>query len=158
MRILMQDHGRWADTGDHAFQAVVAVFRETGELVYTTRGSTFPNPFDPNDRERRLTDAYGCLAPGRYRWQYHPEGHQGEPGLILNANGRCQAAFPNPNQDGQLYLDYVHIHSAWSDTWRGSAGCPTIIQTAWQKLLQVVEGQDGFVDIEHTQAPVQRAA
>jgi len=148
MNIIFREYGRWTDTGERTFRAVISVLGDAQQLLWTGIGSTFPNPFDPDNPDIQTTEAYGCLAAGVYSWEYRDDAHNGEPGLNINNNALLDAIAKNPNQNGQPVIDHVDIHAAWNDVWRGSAGCPTVVKPQWDHFLEIVRvGQHGSLEI-----------
>ncbi len=100
-----------------------------GEVAVAVPASTWPNP----------TNASPGIAEGDYEGTYSPTGHHNSvPGVQIEDNGPVETLGPNPNQDGENYADYIHIHAGASVTNRGSAGCPTIspayADQAWNAL------------------------
>lgn len=120
-RILYREHGRWSEPG---YQADVSIF-DSGGLLGDFKGSTWPNPHDPHEPERQLSDAYGAIAPGIYKARFSRTAHHGEPGFILHNDAFVPTIAPNPNQDGQPHADMIHAHCGQNLLWRGSAACLT---------------------------------
>jgi len=150
MKIIFREYGNWEDQGDRSFRAVVSVFDDAGVPIYTCAGSTYPNPHKPKDANIRTIDAYGCVRSGVYAWKYGDQAHNGEPAININNNQPIDTIAPNPNQGGKLFADHVDIHSAWSETWRGSAGCLTIRKSAWHSFLDIIEGHCGELELNRT--------
>ena len=142
MNILLWEHGHWSDTGRDSYQADVFVWDGT---IAQYRGSTWPNPADPDAWGRKREAAYGCLDVGRYWWEYSDTAHNGQPGIAIALNGPLVALTNNPNQEGRQYVDHIDLHSGSTATWRGSAGCPTIHPQDWGVFLNQVQGQQGLL-------------
>lgn len=147
MKIRITEYGNWEDVGDRLFRAVIVVFDDAGVPIWTGIGSTWPNPFDPDNPDRKTTDAYGCIRSGIYHWEYGDDAHNGEPGLNINNNQPIDAIARNPNQGGRLFLDHVDMHRAWNDTWRGSGGCLTVHVDDWDDFLAAVKNHCGELEL-----------
>jgi len=103
---------------------------------------TFPNHRAPKSKGGGLWSAhYGCLALGEYDGRVVNHRKYGKC-VLLNRGGRCASETPNPRHNGALYLAEVFIHSWHTETWPGSAGCPTVPRLWWpcfQSLLVLDE-------------------
>ncbi len=54
----------------------------------------------------------------------------------------------NPHQGGRYVADHIDLHDAWSNTWRGSHGCLTVMKGCWDKMLAYFnEGDEGNLEI-----------
>jgi len=141
IKIKFIEYGKWNWLG---YQAVIQLIDlDKDRILETLLGSTWPNPFDPTNRDRRMEKANAAICPGIYQYQFSKYAHNGETGFNINDNGRIPTICRNPNQGGEEYADHVDIHSGYKDGpdgffenrqetgWRGSNACLTIKPICW---------------------------
>ncbi len=129
------------DTGQRnapTYGAKITVIGDNGKIV-EVRGSTWPNPNNPSPG----------IAEGAYDAIYSSTGHKGiTNGIRLENGGEIPTLAPNPAQDNQDYATGINIHSGYSSTNRGSAGCITIDPKQALKVWSILqEGETGSVTI-----------
>ena len=140
------------------FGDVFNVFAGTSEKLGTYEGSGSPNAFKvlgqddlpkfkPEQifRNVKIGDAvypyivmqdsvYGKLAPGTYNGQVVM--HVKYSKCILINNG---LVVPSTNQrrkyDWRWEMKEIFIHPSETDTWRGSAGCPTVKRSQYPQFI-----------------------
>jgi len=92
-------------------------------------GSSVPNYQVPNKADRPNLEEYPVICGGQYLGNYSATGHkQSVPAIVFEDNGPIpiyQSENPRFPKQGP-FATYIHIHEAYSDSWRGSAGCPTL--------------------------------
>jgi hypothetical protein len=106
-------------------RAIMIVVNREG-TVGAWQGSTLPK-----DPEKYATIAETETGkPLRMTKGMHYGSKAKYEAIIFNDNDPVATTVPNPNEDSKyfgLYLaDHIHLHSAFSDTNTGSAGCQTI--------------------------------
>jgi len=117
------------------YGGTITIIPDSGPTI-TIPGSSWPNPTNPSPG----------VAPGTYPATYNPTGHHGGPGIVLNGNGQIPTLGPNPNQNGNPFADYIHLHPGDSSTNRGSAGCITT-QPGTNPFQYLTPGETGTVQI-----------
>ena len=129
------------DTGERngpTYGAKIKVIGDNGKVA-EVRGSTWPNPNNPSPG----------VAEGTYDAIYSSTGHKGiTNGVRLENGGKIPTLGPNPYQDDQDYATGINIHSGYSSTNRGSAGCITIDPQQGHKVWSVLQnGETGTVTV-----------
>jgi RHS repeat-associated protein len=121
------------------YGAKIKVIGENGKFT-EVRGSTWPNPNNPSPG----------IAEGPYDATYSTTGHKGiTNGIRLEDGGEIPTLGPNPAQGNQEYATGINIHSGYSNTNRGSAGCITIDPKQAYKVWSVLQnGETGTVTID----------
>ena len=128
------------------YGATITITSNNGRTV-TAFGSSWPNPTNPNPG----------VAQGTYEAIYSPIGHRGrEPGVRLENGGPVPTLVPNPLQNNQSFATGINIHSGYSATCRGSAGCITINPDQANQVWEILEpGETGNVTIIRDTSPCQ---
>jgi hypothetical protein len=68
--------------------------------------------------------------------------------ILLNEGGNIRSENPNPRHGGARIIREAFVHKAQSDTWAGSAGCPTTPPVHWASLERhLTEGDFVWVQI-----------
>jgi len=133
-------------TSHKVYDQKVVVFSADGTKLGSFNGSSTPNPFKPKNSNIKGTDAYPFVKAGTYNIKLGS--HRGKPALVVNGNVNVPTTALNPNFPNQgSFANYIHVHWGYSNTWKGSAGCPTIGPTEWKKFLSVIPSGDGFIII-----------
>ena len=108
--------------------------------VYHCR--TSPNPWRPSDGTP-WWQAYGMVAAGSYQGQVEPHDRFGKC-VLINSGKAIPSAYPNPYHNGGMIITEIFIHEAnpggKSNTWPGSAGCPTVPRSHWPALVKALPG------------------
>lgn len=133
-KLLFHEKGKWSESG---YNADVILFIE-GEAETQFQGSTWPNPIKPRTN-LKLSDAYGAIQEGKYTAQFGRHAHNNRPGFNIENNSEIPTLNPNPNQNGRMVADHVDIHQGYSDSWRGSAACLTIMPFYWEDFIAAFE-------------------
>lgn len=158
IKIKFIEYGRWRWMG---YQAIIQLIDlEQDKILETLLGSTWPNPFDSRNRDKRLEKAAAAISAGIYEYQYSKSAHNGGPGFNINDNGRIPTICNNPNQGGAMYADHVDIHIGYKDGpdaffenrnetgWRGSYACLTVKPVCWPTMqLYFSEGARGPLEV-----------
>jgi len=120
------------------YSATINVTGDSGASV-TVSGSTWPNP----------ENASPGIAPGTYDATYSTTGHKGiTNGVRLENGGEVPTLGPNPAQNNNDYATGVNIHTGYSETNRGSAGCITINPQEASSVWNIIHnGETGTVTI-----------
>jgi len=123
------------------YGGTITVTGNNGQSV-TVSGSSWPNPTNPSPG----------IASGTYSAVYSPTGHQGtSPGVRLKNGSTVPTLGPNPAQNNQSFATGVNIHSGYSSTCRGSAGCITISPGQANKVWDILQpGETGTVSVNRT--------
>lgn len=112
----------------HPYQQIMMVTSPLTVLGYFI-GSTVPNPQIPNKEDRPNLDEYPILCGGQYSGHYSATGHkQSRPAIVIENNNPVpvyQGGNPRYPNQGKT-ATHIHIHEGYSESWRGSAGCPTL--------------------------------
>ena len=112
------------------YGATINVTGDNGQSV-SVSGSTWPNPNNPSPG----------IATGTYDAIYSETGHKGiTNGVRLENGGQIPTLGPNPAQNNQDYATGVNIHSGYSSTNRGSAGCITIDPQQSSLVWNILQG------------------
>lgn len=125
---------------------------ETSKIIDAFIGSTYPNPLNPKKPELKLRYAYPIIKAGIYRYKFSLTAHNGKPGFDINNNEKIPTIYMNPNPKSkyfkQYFADHVDLHSAWSDIWRGSGACTTVMKGCWKKMRSHFnDGDEGDIEI-----------
>lgn len=107
-------------------------------LLYHDAARCSPNPRKPWIKGGTpWRDAYGFVRPGKYRYECinHNWGKKYGKCLLIEDGGQVLTRYPNVNHGGAYMLKGVFVHKGWSNTWPGSAGCPTIPPARWKAFL-----------------------
>ena len=125
---------------------------ETSKIIDVFIGSTYPNPFNSKKRELKLQDAYPLIVADTYRYKFGLTAHNKKIGFDINNNKKIPTVYPNPNPKskyyGQYFANHVDAHEAWSDTWRGSHACLTVMLSCWEKMISYFsDGDKGNLEI-----------
>ena len=123
------------------YGGTITVTGNNGQSV-TVSGSSWPNPTNSNPG----------IASGAYDAVYSPTGHQGRfPGVRLENGNAIPTLGPNASQNNQSFATGINIHSGYSSTCRGSAGCITIAPDQAKQAWDVLKsGETGTVKISRT--------
>lgn len=98
--------------------------REIGRIA----GATAPNPLIPGQPDRPNLSEYPIVAPGTYLGVFDPDRHHGRPCIALNDDGPVWILQDvNPRTGAERTAVGIRIHEGYSTSWRGSAGCMTLI-------------------------------
>jgi len=116
------------------------------DMLHCGPASCCPNPFRPSDH-KSWDKTYGYIALGTYAWELWNSDKYGDC-ILINQGGRCESRIPNINHNNELWSDELLIHSGWSDSWRGSAGCITIPPKNWDNFISNFDtGDKGVLTI-----------
>ena len=162
LEIKIIEYGKWSGV---TFGAVIQLICSDDDIAYsnipfieapiiigTFIGSSYPNPFKPTNRALKLRYAYPIIKAGIYRYKFSLTAHNGKPGFDINDNEKISTMYLNPNKNskyyGKYFADHVDLHQAWSDDWRGSGGCLTVMQNCWEQMLSYfTDGNTGNISI-----------
>jgi len=125
---------------------------EIPTIIDTFVGSTYPNPFKPTNQVLKLRYAYPIIKAGIYRYKFSLTAHNGEPGFDINDNEKIPTMYLNPNKKskyyGKYFADHVDLHQAYSNTWRGSGACITVMPSCWEQMVSYFRnGDEGNISI-----------
>jgi len=148
-----RNSGKWGvrferkgTTTHKAYDQKVIVFSSNGTILGVFKGSSTPNPYKPKDSSIKGTKAYPYIKAGTYSVKHGL--HKGKAALVVNANANVPTTDKNPNFPTQgNFANYIHVHWGYSNTWKGSAGCPTIDPTEWKKFISIIPTGQGVVII-----------
>ena len=108
----------------------------------------------PNHRQPRRTgggpwfEMYGRIDRGIWPYECIEHPNYGKC-LLINRADKVASRVANPNHNGNYYLTEIFVHSGYSDTWRGSAGCPVIHPADWDSFMRYFEvGEKGNFSVE----------
>jgi len=133
-------------TGDGTYNQSVTVTAGEGHLIGEFEGSSSPNPSLLSDPSVTGTDAYPQIESGSYSTTHGT--HKGSPALVLNNNGNVPTTTENPRYPSQgANATFIHVHSGYSSTSRGSAGCPTIEPSDWDNFINSIPSGSGTVTV-----------
>ena len=146
--------GKWglrfepAGTSGHpVYNQRVVLFEEDGDVLGVFQGSSAPNPFKSKDPSIKGTDAYPQIKKGFYK--LNKGLHKGQPALVVNNNLNVPTTTLNPNYPEQgANARFIHVHWGQKSSWKGSAGCPTILPTEWKSFLSKVPDGEGILVIQ----------
>lgn len=129
-------------TTDPVYDQVVTLYDQNGNVIGFYQGSSSPNPYDP----RNPTVGYPTVQEGAYPVTHGQ--HKGAPALVVNGDRLVPTTGPNPRFPAQgENASLIRIHSGWTATWRGSAGCFTINPSQWKAFLSAVPAGSGYVAV-----------
>ena len=108
---------------------------QDNSIVYACPGSRSPNHRLPwRLGGLHWNQKYGRIAKGNYFYEVINHHKYGKC-LLLNKGGKCGSDVPNPTQAGEFYLTELLLHKGYSETCRGSAGCPHVHPLFWNSFL-----------------------
>lgn len=121
-----------------------------GTAITSGHCSSCPNPFRPKTLIP-WTQAYGWIAPGKYKWEcvLHPKFGKS---LLINGGEQIPSRIPNSNHKNQLVISEVFWHAGGigskNPEWRGSAGCLTSHIEEFDKMISfITTGERGTLTI-----------
>lgn len=123
------------------YGGTITVTGNSGQTV-TVVGSSWPNSTNPSPG----------IASGTYDAVYSPTGHHGtSPGVRLENGNAIPTLGPNPAQNNQPFATGINIHTGYSPTCRGSAGCITIAPDQASLVWDILQpGETGTITIDRT--------
>jgi len=108
--------------------------------------SCCPNPTQPSSG-RNWTLIYGWVALGKYTAECVKHHKYGKC-IIVCGGGCVPTRLANPAHDNLMVASGIFVHSGASPVWRGSAGCPTLPPTEFQRMMMNFEiGEKCVVNI-----------
>lgn len=138
------------DSPGYPDQLIVSI---DDHLVYSCPASGSPNWRAPwRKGGLNWIHTYGWLAAGDYPFEVvRYWRHLRQIRFLLCGGGSCPSRTSNPRHDGAKYLDELYMHSGSSDSWRGSAGCPTVAPRFYMPLLSFFKvGDIGTLHVRDT--------
>lgn len=109
---------------------------EKKKIIFCCNGSSTPNPYYYKDPGQKGLKAYPYVRGNTYTARYSKNAHNGGPGLDIENNRPIPIIQKvNPRTGARGTANHIDIHSGYSDTWKGSAGCFTIEPKNWKEFV-----------------------
>lgn len=121
----------------------VAIFDDADTVIFHAPTSCCPNHRGPRKAGYTGADTpwdklYGWLACGEYEYLCCEHNKYGKC-LILNLGNRVPSRVPNPQHDGEMYLEGVFVHAGYDKELRGSMGCLTLPKELFGAFMSCFE-------------------
>jgi hypothetical protein len=135
-------------SGNPVYPNVVVITNDYGIPISIGKGSTKPDPKQPNCMNKNCPE----ILPGTYPFTTAPFPRTGTPRLpaapLLGNDGTVPTRAPNPNNNNQNSATGIRIHPGLPSEKKrtGSEGCITLDPDYWSDFMKGV-GSSGNVTV-----------